>query len=183
MDNLTQTINGRIEKIAASERITKTQLGFVSRELLEHYTAHNDGTLVTKLLAVLTPVNKKVAIEFFGHFLPIDAEGKAVGSDKMKEKKRGYVAAFLGDENNNIWTWADDNIDVEYKAKAFGENITKAVNAALKGHKNDHGETPPLNMEQIITALLASKLEPAALLAMLGRRAGDVVEEPVKLAA
>lgn len=155
MANINQ-INELIDAVGNSERITKQALTELSRTILE-YVVVNDGVegnnkgsedsqVVNRLLAALTPVNKKVGMSFFRHFLAFhfDEEGMKFGSKNKKQwdKKEELVKEFLGEPHNNIWTWADRNIEIIPKPMddkklnaAIGQIVKKATKAGL-GHGN-----------------------------------------------
>ena len=179
-NNLKAVILGRIEAIANAEKITKSELGHVSRELLLYVPESNDIDVVNKLLLVLTPMNKSTAILFFKHFLPWTAEETGEGdfsrfSGKMKKEKQvdrklAAIKEFLSVEENNIWTWAGQNVNVEYKPKDFASQVTKAVQTALKGEKKENGETPPLPVQDIIAAVLRAGIPVEAMLTLAQER-------------
>lgn len=135
--NLLNSLNERIDKIAKAERITKAELGAASREILEYIVLNNspDVATVNRLLAVLTPMNKKTAVLFFTAFLPHKVDGIVFGGKIVGEKKITALVTktkdFLSDPNNDIWTWAEANIQVEQKPKDYKGKIAKTVKAAL----------------------------------------------------
>lgn len=101
------------------------------------------STYVNRLLDVITPVNRKVAVLYFKTFtgFAYSADEKQFG----KKNKKNYDAAlatcnaFLEDPLNNIWTWAERNIDVEEKqfelskvTTTFASFIKKADKAGIK---------------------------------------------------
>ena len=117
------TINERIETIRASERVTKSELATISRELLEYMAVDksNDIDAVNRLFGALTPMNLKVAGMFFSHFLPWKFDGDTVSFGKRFKGEKAVERAFdkcveaLADPNFNIWTWAADNVKIEKK--------------------------------------------------------------------
>ena len=138
MANL-NTINARIETLKNAERVTKAELGSLSRELLEYVMLDKsyDIDAVNRTIAVLTPMNKKTAVLFFNAFLPFqfDEETNTFGKMQKKHvaKKVEAITTWLEDEGNSIWTWAADNVKVEAKevdwAKKISKDITKAKEA------------------------------------------------------
>lgn len=134
-------INARINKIGTAEKVTKRELGLVSRELLTYLVVDDSGDIgaVNRLLNVLTRRNQQVAVLFFNHFLPYawdDKEKKFKG--KVKQKKRieecsAIVDEFLSDEANDIWKWDEDNNeDIQAKPKDYAKKIKTLVEKALK---------------------------------------------------
>ncbi len=136
-----KTINTKIETLAKSERITKATLGELSRDLLEYIYINDsqDITPVSRLLAVLTPMNKLTAIHFFKNFLAWKFD--EVACVFTKKNKRKYedsllaVELFLGNEDSNIWTWAEANIKLEPKqvdwAKRLASDFEKAMDDGM----------------------------------------------------
>ena len=57
-----------VEKLAASEKITKELLRSMSRDVLEAHHATGDVAYINGIIAVLSPMNKKVCILFFKEF-------------------------------------------------------------------------------------------------------------------
>lgn len=173
MSNLKTVVYQRLEAIAAAEKITRVELRELSRELLQYVPDSQDIDIVNRLVKVLTPMNAKTAILYFSHFLPWDVEkdndgkfvrfgGKHQG-DKHVNRKLDLIKAFLADPENNIWTWADVNVEV--KQKDFAGTITKAVKAALKG--DEKSATDPLTIDQVVTAVLDGGITLAAMLEIM----------------
>ena len=103
-NNLKAVVYGRLEAIMAAEKITRVELGAMSRELLIYVPETHDIDIVNRLINALTPVNRRAAILFFKHFLPWDVENDADGVfakfGKMHkgEKKvaKKHMARLLG---------------------------------------------------------------------------------------
>lgn len=168
--DLMATILGRIEALAASERITKAELGAVSREILTYITLNggNDIGTVNRLIGVLTPMNKRTACLFFDNFLPFTFdEDKGNFGNKVKGDKRitEYVdkaQVFMADDDNNIWTWADDNLKLEVKPKDYAKKLTNLVHRALN---DDKGEE--IDQAEVINAVLSGGLTVGAIMVAL----------------
>lgn len=148
-----ETIGVKIATLADSERITKGLLSELSREVLtvvlldsgkevkegEAVTGTEDSRTINELINVLTPVNKKAAILFFQHFVPFvqatneQGEFSSFGKKDKKawEKKLELVNEFLDDPHNNLWTWADRNIEMAKKPYDVAK-VTKEIEKALK---------------------------------------------------
>jgi hypothetical protein len=148
---LHNTVYARLDAIANAEKITRAELAALSREALSYVMDTHDIDLVNRLIGVLTPVNRKVAILFFTHFLPWSVEkqddkfsrfGKMSDKTKQVKKATESIADFLSDESNTIWTWADDHIEVEQKAIDLGGRLEKALDDAINGVDTDkqHGD-------------------------------------------
>lgn len=133
-------INQNIERIAEAERITKPVLSDLSRQLLEFVVIDDKQDIqpVNRLMEVLTPINRKVAVLFFRHFMAFawdEGNAKFVGKEKKKwDKKKELVIAFLADPHQNIWTWAERNVEVEkkpYNVVKVGKEVEKAIKAGV----------------------------------------------------
>lgn len=163
MSNIQGHIYGLIAEIAAAEKITKVKLSILSRDILGYVMDTDDIQSVNRLLEVLTPMNKRVAVLFFSHFLPWDAErttdgafirfGKRTKGEKKLTRSMKLIKEFLADVSNNIWTWADENVETDLKKKDFGGMIQRAVSKALEG--DEKTDTPPLARDAILAAIFA----------------------------
>lgn len=109
--------NTRLNDLRSAEKITRAALMDLSREVFVAFHATEDIDYINRILEVLTPVNKKVAIEFFKEFSGFkydEKQGKFSGKDKKHyDEKKAATIAWLEDPLNNIWTWADRNITIE----------------------------------------------------------------------
>ncbi len=156
-NNLLVTINTRIDAIRASEKITKVELGSISRELLLYVPDSKDIDAVNRLLDVLTPMNYRTAQMFFANFLPWvwDEKNNRFAAmskgDKAINGKLDSVKAFLEEPANNIWLWAERNIKLEPVKTPFGERLTALVAKSLKGEKG----LDPIGKADIVAAVMA----------------------------
>lgn len=153
---LMERLNKRIDVLSRSERITKIQLGLVSREVVEYITLNGspDVGTVNRLLSVLSPTHKEMAILFFTEFLPHSLKEGTFGG-KLKGNKYEDIfnkaKAFLADEGNDIWTWAKGNIKpLEKKAKDYFNKIVNDVKKALTDE--EYGITK----EEVLLAILSA---------------------------
>ncbi len=168
-----EIINGKITLLAENERITKGLLSELSREVLELVLIDEgkdtgkgteDSRTINELINVLTPVNKRAAIVFFKHFAPFisatNEQGEWTGFGKKDKKnwddKVKQVKEFLADPHNNLWTWADRNIEVEAKPYNVAK-VTKEIEKALK----------KANKADVIRAIMAGGLELADILEVM----------------
>jgi len=170
------TLVTSITELQAAETVTKKLLGSLSRSLLKFVIETGDVRPVNMLLGngengkpVLTPMNFKVASKYFHAFLPfvsnwneaseyIDkSTGKRIalkfGSKNKKkfEQQSVVVAEWLEVRTNNIWVWADDNIQLEKKPVDWRKMLTNAcTNAQEKGD---------LNIKDVLECVCASGIE------------------------
>lgn len=150
------TIIARIEAIANSEKITKVELSALSREMLEYLSVEdsNDIGMLNRLLNVLTPMNRKTAVLFFSAFVHFKVDddgtfGKKLKAQKQIDSKKQKVVDFLADADNDIWTWAAQNVRVEKKPVDFAKKITGDVSKALNAEEN------ALTVGEVIAAVVA----------------------------
>jgi len=153
-----------IDTIDAAEKVTKTALASLSRDMLVYVTESHDIDYVNKLLSVLTPMNEKAAIIYFGNFLPFTKEkdtdgnflrfGKMLKGDKKVAKKVDAIRAWLEEEENTIWTWVKDNVTLEQRD--LHKPIVSAITKALKG--DEKTGTPPLTVEEILRDVFSTDI-------------------------
>lgn len=135
----------QLKHLVTSEKITKALLQTMSRDLLALLHTKNDkqGDIgyINRTIAALTPVNRKVFISFakeFTGFILNDG-----GSCFIKKSKKHYdesatkALVWLEDPMNNIWSWADRNIEVVPKEFNI-EAIKKATENMLKKAEKNH---------------------------------------------
>ena len=153
MDKLHTTINRRIATLKRAEGTIKEQLGLVSRELLEHFDAHGDGTLSVRTLGVLTPANQSVAQKFFDTFIFVDDKGAKRGNKKRRSVTDEARKAFL-ETDGDIWTWAADNIVVEVKPVDLKKNLTHALKQAVEGINTEKRQAEAMEPTMMVRAIL-----------------------------
>ena len=136
------SIAKRIATIAGAETTLKAQLGVLSRELLTYVVETGDIEMVTRLFNVLTPINKRRALQYFPNFLPWDFDkktnefGKKIKNPKTVASKVEKIKKFLDSAENDIFSWGVDNADKPKKPVNHRANVLKAVNKAIKGDEN-----------------------------------------------
>lgn len=153
-NNLKAVIVGNIQSVAKSETNVKAKLSTLSRELLMYVPDSNDIGMVNRLLDVCTPRNKEMLALFFNEFLPWKFEKKAgIFTSKIKgkgsiEKKLSAIAQFLKRDDNDVWTWAEDNITTTVRPKNYAAKLTNLVAKAIAD------ENEGLNVQQVLTSIL-----------------------------
>lgn len=171
-------------RLAASEKVTKEDLKVLSRNVLEAWHATGQVVYANKLLMVLSPVNKKVAVVFFKRFSGYSFD-EVQGMFTGKSKKRYEQAAldcveFLADPHNNIWTWADRHVEIQAKDFELGA-VTKYITSTLK-----KAAGVGLSQSDVLRAVFKAGVEPSALVAAFNEMAfqdkeGDTVEIPAEM--
>lgn len=161
--NLHNVVYARLDAIANAEKITRKELAALSRELLTYVPDTHDIDIVNRLIGVLTPVNRKVAILFFTHFLPWQVEkqdeqfsrfGKMKEKQKQIKRHADLIAEFLKDENQSIWTWADQHIEVEQKQINLADGLEKALGEAINGVDTDKKHGDPLSKAEVLAIVM-----------------------------
>lgn len=181
INNLKASIATRIDAIKASEAVTKLELGIVSRELLMYVPDSKDIGAVNRLIEVLTPKNKEMAVIFFKNFLPWNYDDTAnmfvgmVSGETKRKRKFDAITKFIKDENNNIWTWAKINIAPMERAKNYAGRIQSVISAALNDDKN------PLSEMEVFSAITTAM--PLDVIMALIEAALEVKKEEEKAAA
>ena len=139
-----KTINRQIAVIGKGELSFKAEMADASRNFIEYIRENGDIDVVNRLMAVLTPINREKVRAYFNHFLPYTWESKAArfgGKSKNKDvvaKKEKLSAAFLADEQNNLWTWfAEQAAAPVAKPKEYEKKIEALVKKALED-KEEH---------------------------------------------
>lgn len=126
-----------LEKLVQSERITKDVLRGLSRTILEATHETGDIGFVNRLLAVLTPIHRKVAVVFFKHFTGFsyddDTKLFTKKSKKRYDKAHADYVKLLADVNLNIWSWSERHIEIQqkpFKMERVSTFITTAIEKA-----------------------------------------------------
>lgn len=169
-------LESRIDIVIGNEKITKSMLVDISRDavqLLMLEAEHPDSRIVNKLIDGLTPVNKKVAIAYFRHFLAFhiltDEEGSFLsfgGKDKKQwDKKKEAAEEMLADPHQNIWTWADRNIEVAPKPMDFAK-LNQAMGQLIK-----KANKAKLGSQSVVQAMLSNGITVEDLLAVINAQA------------
>ena len=171
-EDFVYSFNAALVQLKDAEKITRVVLRDLSRYLLaalhgEDGLLYGDIQYVNQVLPVLTPVNKKVFVLFMKHFTGFHYDD-GLGVFTKKSKKRAEEAqqnaiAFLQDPNQNIWTWADRNVEVE--AKPFtADKVTEFIIKATKKLQGDQ--------VAVLRAVMAGGITPAALATILQEMGG-----------
>lgn len=163
--NFERNFNDALNRITASEAISKKELMIVSRTILEAWHITGNKIYINRLLKAVTPVNKKVLIEFGTHFGGFSYD-KVLGEFTHKSKKRyekahALALEFLADPHNNLWTWAERHITVIQKPFAI-ENVEKFIKSAL-----DKGAGVGLSQVDILKAVFKAGVSPECVIQVM----------------
>lgn len=163
---LHNVVYAALATIANAEKITRTTLAEMSRDLLEYVPDTDDIDVVNRLLGVLTPMNKQTMILYLRHFLPWEAEndkdgtfqrfGKRMKGERKVKARLDLIKKWLKKPENNVWTWAETNVDLK-KKKDLPAAVERAIHQALNGagKKGQSGYTPPVSHDVLFNAIFA----------------------------
>lgn len=179
MQNITfESLSARIAAIAAAEKITREQLGLLSREVLGYVLESEDVRPINALLGktdegkyVLTLQNRKTAGFYFREFTPFSDNGANIEKGEqivfIKKKAKVWdkfvakIENWLEVESNDIWKWAAINIQMEVKPKEYASKITKLIEKSLKDEVNG------ISKIDVMLAVMAAGIEVDDLLALI----------------
>lgn len=164
-----KTFQSKLKKLGGAERITKQMLAELSREVLEQLHTNEDIRPVNSMMAVLTPVNRKVLLQFFVALsgFKVDEE-TAIFTEKNKGsygKKRAAAEEFLADPENNVWTWADRHIEVAPKEFKL-ESVTKGIIGFF-----EKAQKANIDRAEVLKAIIAGGIKTEELVAIMGQLA------------
>jgi hypothetical protein len=166
-----------IEKVAKAERVTKEGLAELSYSLLHKWHHDQDPTLINMLLGkdrqgryMLTPLNHRIAIQYFQHFVGAssnwdEVKDYAIKGGNRKElvfgvktknaQKRTFERreSWLSSTDNNIWEWSKE-AKMEAKPVDLADRVTKSVKKALEG--DEKNGIDPLSIDVVLDAVLAA---------------------------
>ncbi|KWH03715.1 hypothetical protein WT58_24085 [Burkholderia territorii] len=171
----TASFEATLTTLAGAEKITKDTLRTLSRDLLFITQESQDIGYINRTLEVLTPMNRKTAVLFFKEF-----SGFLFGEDTnkfyKKDKKRyedivAKATEFLADPHNNIWTWAERNVDVQVKPFDLSKVTAFAKQALNKAEKEG------MSQVQVLEAFFAGGVTMDAVMALMDKIAGKQQDE------
>lgn len=181
-----KVINGRIKKIGNGETTFKQELATLSRELLEYVPATGDIDAVNRLCAVLTPVNKDKAVQFFRAFLSHGwnkDEGRFGSKSKNKDmvsKRMSAVTAFLSSEGNNIWTWAAEKAKPAERSARPKRDLGKAVENAIARAIETDNNPDAIDMREVLKRAIRACINGGMKLTEIMATFEDVAKEEQK---
>lgn len=171
----TELFNAALDAVRNAESVTKRELKGMSRDLLAVLHAkggemEGDVQFINALLGVVTPMNRRTLVLYFQAFTGFHHDGDTglftKKDKKAYEEKRDAALKFLDDPHNNVWTWAERNVEVE--VKPFDVNkVTTFIANALKKTKGDQ--------LAVLRAVFAGGITPVAIHLMMEEMA--LVEE------
>ena len=145
-----------IAKLAASEKITKELLRGLCRDVLEAHHATGDVAYINGIIAVLSPMNKKVCILFFKEFSGhLCNEEGVFGKKDKKRYDEAHKKSFDGleDPHFNVFSWAERNVEVERKPFTLGKLQQQMGSLVKKAEENK------ISHADIIRSMFANGIE------------------------
>lgn len=165
-----------LDALGQAESITRRELRDISRNILTAIHCTEDSGFLNRLIAVLTPVNKKVMVSFLRHFSGFHYDERTeLFTKKNKptyEKSAKRAEEFLAEPHNNVWTWAERNIEVKVKPFDLAA-ITKQFSNILK-KADENG----INQKEVFKAVLAGGMSIDTMIDMLDELGFAEVIEP-----
>lgn len=153
-ENFEAKFNRSMDDLRRAERVSKETIKELSRSVLEALHITGDIQYVNTFIGALSPMNKKTAVLYFKEFSGFKHDD-ALGLFTSKAKKKyddAHAASleFLADPHNNLWTWAERNIEME-KKEFDAERLNKMAKQLIdKATKNDFKQS------DVLKALLAN---------------------------
>ena len=152
-----QSYKANVEKLAASEKISKDLLRSLSREVLEAHHATGDVAYINGIIAMLSPMNRKVCVLFFkefsGHLFFEDTKSFGKKDKKRYDDARKKSFDQLEDPLFNVFSWADRNVEVERKPFTLGKLQQQMGSLVKKAEENK------ISHADIIRAMFANGIE------------------------
>lgn len=144
-----------IKTLSESERITKDTLRLYANLAIDAVHQTGQCAYLNKLSSALTPVNRKVWLAFAKHFAGFHYDNDQLMFDKKSKKRYAQAVkdwdVFREDPHNNIWTWAERNIQVEVKPYTV-DKLQKSMSSAWKA-----AHSANIKNVEVIRALMSVK--------------------------
>lgn len=160
-----KVFNGSLLRLKRSEMITRQTLMVLSRTVLEALHATEDIGYVNRLIEVLTPVNRKVAVLYFTHFGGFHYDDALARFTKKSGKRYDECdklsTIFLEDPLNNIWSWAGRNVEIQKKDFELAQVTAYMGNVLKKAQKAG------VSQADLLRAVLKAGIEAETIIAML----------------
>lgn len=154
-------LENNLVRLRRAERTTKEVLAQSSRMLLTYVVQTSDIAMVNRYLSACTPINREMCRLFFTEFLPWKyiKETKEFTTlrpgVKLWNKSLSDIAQFLSKEENNVWTWAEENTETKERQKNIQVGLKNNLEWAMKGHTSKKGtETPPIGAANIMKMVI-----------------------------
>ena len=151
-----QSYKVNVKKLAAAEKVGKELLRSMSREVLEAHHVTCDVAYINGIIAVLSPMNRKMCILFFKEFSGHTCNEDGVFGKKDKKKyEEARKSSFdqLEDPLFNVFSWADRHVEVERKPFTLGKLQQQMGSLVKKAEENK------ISHADIIRAMFANGIE------------------------
>lgn len=165
LEAFNESFDKNLKALGKAEKLTRELVKDMSRDVLNALYVTEDSGKLNQFIAVLSPVNRKVAILFYREFSGFkwDEDEAMFGKKDKKgyDKAKGKGVRELEDPHFNLWTWSEKNIEMEVKPLDLAK-ITAYAKGALK-KANDQG----VPQSELIKAFFAAGFEPDALIEVM----------------
>lgn len=157
-----ESFNRSLKALKRSEFVTKEELKGLSRSLLGALHNGPEGLLgdigyINRLMGVLTPMNKQACREYFKHFSGFVFSEETYTfvkkHGKMYEATKVLANEFLAEPHNNLWTWAERNIEVKVKEFSLDQAVIFFKSFVKKAEANG------LKQKDVVQAILGAGVE------------------------
>jgi hypothetical protein len=188
-----ESLMAAITEVSNAERITKARLSELSRDLLSFVIDNEDVRPINALLGlnddgsfILTPINWRIAVQYFHHFVgftsnyddvkdyAVKGKGKRTPLVLTKKAKKRWdksvteMTAWLEEPTNDLWVWSN-NAEMDAKPVDYAKKIQQAIGAALDEEKGN------MTLAEVITVM--SELEDVSIYDLMGAMEGMGVEQ------
>lgn len=140
-------IKSDIESYGKHASTGKATFKVLSRNLLTYVYESNDVPLLNRHLDTLSPLEKRMAIQFYSIHVgwDFDKDGERFGKKaktKIYDKKKALAEESLKDKSFDIWSWYEAKGDKPTKkAKDHVKALDNALKAGLKPKEGEVGIT------------------------------------------
>lgn len=167
------TFATNIKDLTKAEKVTKQLVMELSRSVLEATHATVEPRYMNEFIQALSPVNKKVAVMYFTEFSGFRVEGNTfTKKDKANYEKASDAARlFLEDPHNNMWTWADREVDMKKKDFDISQ-VTQGMQRFIK-----KAEEANLSQADVLRAVFKAGWSVDAVMAVMAEIANPKKEE------
>lgn len=157
LEAFNESFDKNLKALGKAEKLTRELVKDMSRDVLNALYVTEDSGKLNQFIAVLSPVNRKVAILFYREFSGFkwDEDEASFGKKDKKgyDKAKGKGVRELEDPHFNLWTWADKNVDIQKKPLKLAD-VTKFIEKTLK-RAGEEG----IDQADVIKAILDGGLE------------------------
>lgn len=174
LNTFVASFDRNVLRIQRAEKITRALVSDMSRDVL--FAVHETGDIsyINKLMAVLTPMNKRTFAlfgkEFTGFVFDDTTNTFTKKSKKEYDGAKNRSMTALEDPHFNLWTWSDKNVKLE-AAPLDLSKVTQFIKQTLKRAAKEG-----IDQSAVIEAVFAAGMDADALIAVLGKMDIEIEE-------